>query len=273
MARRVDDVKSKFRPLTDRTVVNSLARCLHEQFPRIGGPRIRHLCAEMIIETLDAHLVSQRRLSHGQVVWMATAEDDPPRRHRKAAETRTVPVILELSTDDDIQARIDRVKPKDLRLAKILRLCRQAYEQGGLLSNSDLAELLSADSSTIGSLIASYERENACVVPRRATIHDVGTGVTHKRIICRKRYIEGKASHVIAKETCHTRESVDRYLAAFSRVRQCRKEGLSKEQISFTLNCSKTLVQDYFDIDDEIEAGRPAPSQVKNDEGNNNEHM
>jgi hypothetical protein len=252
MARRVDDVKSKFRSLTDRTVVNSLSRCLHEQFPRIGGPRIRHLCAEMILETLDTHLVAQKRLSHGQVVWMATAEDDPPRRHRKASETRTVPVILDLSTDDDIQSRIERAKPSERLLSKALRLCQQAYKQGGLLSNSDLAELLSRDASAIGSLVAKHERENDCVVPRRATIHDVGTGVTHKRIICRKRYIEGKASHVIAKETCHTRESVDRYLATFSRVRQCRKEGLSKEQISFTLGCSKALVQEYFDIDDEI---------------------
>lgn len=255
MARKVDDVKSKFKPLKERTIVNSLSQCLHEQFPRIGGPRIRTLCAEMILDTLEANLVLQARLSHGHIVWMATAEDDPPRRYRKTSETKTVPVILELSTNDDVQARIDRVKPQDRLLSKVLRLCRQAYEQGGVLSNSDLAELLSRDASAIGSLIANYERQNDCVVPRRATIHDVGTGVTHKRIICRKRYIEGKPSHIIAKETCHTRESVDRYLAMFSRVRHCRQEGLSKEQISFTLNCSKTLVQEYFEIDDEMPSG------------------
>ena len=254
MARRVDDVKSKFGPLKERNIINSLSQCLHEQFPRIGGPRIRALCAEMILDTLEAHLVPQERLSHGQVVWIATAEDDPPKRYRTAKETRTVPVILELSTNDDVQARIDRVKPQSRLLAKVLRLCRQAHEQGGVLSNSDLAELLSRDASSIGSLLANYERENDCVVPRRATIHDVGTGVTHKRIICRKRYIEGKPSHIIGKETCHTRESVDRYLGMFSRVRQCRQEGLSKEQIAFTLNCSQTLVQEYFDIDDEIPA-------------------
>lgn len=253
MAGKIDDLKSKFAPLKDRTVVNSLSRCLHEQFPRIGGPRIRKLCAEMILETLDGHLVSQARLSHGQVLWMATAEDDPPRRHRKSSETKMVPVILDLSTPQDIEARIERVEPRQRLLAKSLRLCRQAHQQGGVLSNSDLAELLSRDSSHIGSLIAEHERKNNCVIPRRATIHDVGTGLTHKRIICRKRYVEGKPTHLIAKETCHTRESVDRYLALFSRVRQCRYEGLSPQQISFTLNCSKPLVQEYIDIDDEIQ--------------------
>jgi hypothetical protein len=252
MSSKVDDVKSKFEPLKNRTIINSLSQCLHEQFPRIGGPRIRKLCAEMILDTLDGHLVPQGRLSHGQVLWMATAEDDPPRRYRKASETKMVPVILDLSTHEDIEARIVRVKPGQRLLAKSLRLCRQAHQQGGVLSNSDLAELLSGDSSAIGSLIAEHERKNNCVIPRRATIHDVGTGVTHKRIICRKRYVEGKPVHIIAKETCHTRESIDRYLGMFSRVRQCRHEGLSTQQISFTLDCSKTLVQEYFGIDDEL---------------------
>ncbi len=263
MARRVDDVRSKFKPLKEKTIINCLSQCLHEQFPRIGGPRIRKLCSEMILDTLEAHLVQKDRVFHGQVVWMAIAENDPPKQYRKTSETRMVPVTLELSTNDDIQARIDRVKPSDRLRDKALRLCHQAYKQGGVLSNSDLAELLSADSSAIGSLIAKYERQNNCVVPRRATIHDVGTGVTHKRIICRKRHIDGKPSHVIARETCHALESVDRYLAMFSRVRQCRKEGLCREQISFTLNCSKALVQEYFDIDDEIE-NRDADANRRN---------
>jgi hypothetical protein len=254
MARRVDDVKSKFKPLKDKTIINCLSQRLHEELPRIGGPRARRLFSEIILDTLEAHLVPQERVSHGQVVWMAIAEDDPPKQYRTTADTRMVPVVLELTTDDDVDARIDRVPPKDRLRDKALRLCRQAYEQGGVLSNSDLAELLCADSSTIGTLLADYERSNNCVVPRRATIHDVGTGMTHKRVICRKRYMEGKPSHIITKETCHNKQSVDRYLGMFSRVRQCRKEGLSEQQIAFTLNCSKKLVKEYFDIDDEIEA-------------------
>jgi hypothetical protein len=181
-----------------------------------------------------------------------------------------VPVILDLSIEDDIDARIARTRPRDRLRDKAIRLCRQAYEQGGVLSNSDLAEILSADSSSIGTLIAQYERENNCVIPRRATIHDVGTGVTHKRIICRKRHIDGKQTHVIAQETCHAPESVDRYLGMFSRVRHCRKEGLSKEQIAFTLNCSRRLVQEYCDIDDEIEIAKLDTQPPQKPEGRSN---
>ncbi len=260
MARRVDDIRSKFKPLKDKTIINCLSQRLHEELPRIGGPRARRLFSEIILDTLEAHLVPKERVSHGQVVWMAIAEDDPPKQYRTTAETRMVPVVLELSTCDDVEARIGRVSPKDRLRDKALRLCRQAYEQGGVLSNSDLAELLCADSSTIGSLLADYERNNNDVIPRRATIHDVGTGITHKRIICRKRYIEGKPSHIIAKETCHDSQSVDRYLGMFSRVRQCRKEGMTEHQIAYTLRCSKKLVREYFAIDDEIEAATKSSS-------------
>jgi hypothetical protein len=55
-----------------------------------------------------------------------------------------------------------------------------------------LAELLHADASRIAVLLAQHERDTKTVVPRRATLHDVGTGLTHKRIICWKRYAEGK---------------------------------------------------------------------------------
>jgi Protein of unknown function (DUF1670) len=254
MVGKADDVASKYKPLKERNIVNTLSRCLHEQFPRIGGPRIRALCAEMILETLEQNLIQKNRLSHGQIVWNAIAQDDPPRRHKEANETKTVPVILSLTTPEDIQSRIDRKSPKERLLSKVLRLCQETFEQGGLLSNSDLSELLLKDSSALGSMIAAYERENGCVIPRRATIHDVGTGVTHKRIICRKRFVDGKPSHIIAKETCHTRESVDRYLGMFSRVKQCRSEGLSQQQTAFTLSCSLNLVREYFDIDDEISA-------------------
>ena len=70
----------------------------------------------------------------------------------------------------------------------VLLICQQAYEQGGLLSNCDLAELLTSNDATIASVLTAHERETSKLLPRRVTLHDVGTGLTHKRIICRKRF-------------------------------------------------------------------------------------
>ena len=164
-----------------------------------------------------------------------------------------VPVVLQVSNHEDVQMRLDRKTAGERLKQKAIRLCQQAYEQGGLLSNCDLAELLSTGDSHISHLLADHERVTGQLVPRRATLHDVGTGLTHKRIICRKRFAEGKEPHVVAKETYHSLEAVDRYLGQYDRVRHCRLQGMTPEETAYTLNCSLSLVREYLDIDHELE--------------------
>lgn len=251
MKSKVDYVKKRYGPMMEKNLRNALANRLSKEFPRIGGPRILSLCAEMILETLQEHLVFKDHVQHGQVLWMAYDINDPPTYLKTTAKTRMVPVVLDISTPEDIESIIDRKRQARVK-NKIIRLCYQSYEQGGLLSNCDLAELLNLNDSTIASILTEYERENGKLVPRRATVHDMGTGLTHKRIICRKRHIEGKPSHIIAKETYHSIQAVDRYLGQFDRVRHCRKEGMSPEKTAFTLRCSIALVNEYITIDKEI---------------------
>lgn len=253
MSREPDYVRKHFAPLLQKTLQNAVAHVIAEQFPRIGGPRIRELCAQMILEVINAHVRPAEHIRHGQVLWLGIATDDPPRRRQRTADTKLVPVALDLSTPEDIHARLDRKRsPERLRI-KAVRLCEQAHRQGALLSSSDLSELLSHTDSMISSVLVEHEKQTGRLVPRRATLHDVGTGLTHKRIICWKRYAEGKPADMIAKETYHSLEAVDRYLGQFDRVRHCRQEGMSPEKTAFTLNCSVALVNEYLAIDRELE--------------------
>jgi len=121
------------------------------------------------------------------------------------------------------------------------------------LTNYDLSEILNIPDSLVGQLLSGYERQNNKVVPRRGTIHDAGSSVSHKRIICRKRYVEGKSADQIARETYHSIEAVDRYLGQFDRVRHCRSQGLSTIETAHILNCSVSLVKAYHQIDKELE--------------------
>ena len=256
MSRIPDYVRKKYAPLLDKTLQNALAHAIGEQFPRIGGPRIRALCAEMILEVMEAHVRPREHVRHGQALWLGVSVNDPPRRHQRIVDTDLVPVLLDLSTPEDIDARIDRKRALERLQSKAVRLCHQAHGQGALLSNCDLAELLGADDSRVAEALTTYERRTKKLVPRRATLHDVGTGLTHKRIICWKRYAEGKSPDLVAQETYHSLEAVDRYLGQFDRVRHCRQQGLSVEQTAFTLNCSRALVNEYLAIDRELEGGR-----------------
>jgi len=253
MSRTPDYVRKHYGPLLQKTLQNALSHVIGEQFPRIGGPRIRELCARMILDVVDAHVRPTEHMRHGQALWLGIAIDDPPRKYRRTADTRLVPVVLDLSTSQDIDARINRKSPQERLRIKAVRLCEQAHRQGGLLSNCDLAELLGRTDSSIAAVLTAHEEKTGQLVPRRATLHDVGTGLTHKRIICWKRYAQGKSPDMVAKETYHTLEAVDRYLGQFDRVRHCRQQGFSAEKTAFTLNCSLGLVNEYLAIDRELE--------------------
>ena len=253
MSRKPDYVRKHYGPLLQKTLQNAVSHVIGEQFPRIGGPRIRELCARMILEVVSVHVRPSEHLRHGQALWLGIAVDDPPRRHQRTVDTHLVPVVLDVSTPDDIHARLDRKPPGERLRLRVVRLCEQAHRQGALLSNCDLAELLSVSDQRISRALIEHEEKTGQLVPRRATLHDVGTGLTHKRIICRKRYAEGKPADVVARETYHSLEAVDRYLGQFDRVRHCRRQGMSPGKIAFTLNCGVALVNEYLAIDRELE--------------------
>ena len=255
-----DFVHKKFAPMRSKTLKNALAQRLRKDFPRFGGDRILNLCAEMILEVVEQHLRPLAHIKHGQVVWMAVSLHDPPAHGKRISHTDLVPVVLNLSTSEDIDAILARKTPAERLLAKALRLCQESHAQGALLSNSDLAELLTNSDYRISALIASYERQYQKVVPRRATLHDVGSALTHKGIICWKRYAEGKSPDQIALETHHSLWAVDNYLGKFDRVRHCLEQGMNAREIAYTLNCSLALVNQYIAIDSELKTLKNKPA-------------
>lgn len=256
MSRKPDFVHKRFAPLREKTLKNALAHRIGKEFPRLGGPRILALCAEMILEIVGQHIRPRESLTHGQVLWMGVSVNDPPSRAKRTADTDLVPLVLDLSTPEDIEAILDHQRPKQRLLVKVLRLCQQAYQQGAVLSNCDLAELLNMREDLLAEMLAAHERETGKVVPRRATVHDVGTGLTHKLIVCWKYYAEGRSPEEIARQTYHSLEAVDRYLGQFDRVRHCRQQGLSPAETAFALNCSFRLVREYLEIDRQLQAAK-----------------
>jgi len=52
MSIKIDRLKAGIRPLLDKTLENALSHRIAKEFPRIGGPRICKLCAEMILEVV-----------------------------------------------------------------------------------------------------------------------------------------------------------------------------------------------------------------------------
>ena len=252
MIKKADSLQMGLKPLLAKTLENALSHRIAKEFPRIGGPRICKLCAEMVMEVVNNHIRPSDSVHHGQIVWTAMDVNDRPGWCQKVADTNLVTVVLDASTAEDVQARMNHEDADRWRLRKAIRLCRQAYEQGGLLTIYDLSEILNYSDSMIARLIKKHEFKSKKLVPRRGTIHDAGNAISHKWIICHKRYVEGKSADQIARETYHSLDAVDRYLGQFDRVRHCLQQGMDTNEIAHILNCGVSLVEVYRAIDTEL---------------------
>lgn len=253
MKRSKSKQKTMYEPIKDKSLRGSLMHTISSQFPKIGGRRVVELCTDMLLEVVHDYLKPKDYLSPGQILYSAVSVDDPPARGKTMAETEKVVVVLDLITDTDIDHQIvnENHREKIVRIAK--RLCQQAYEQGGLLTTADLSLLIGYDRAHISGCIAEEERKTGELIPRRANIHDMGSGLTHKRVICMYRYRDGLCATEIAKRTDHDDESVNNYLSSFKRVRHLLQKGISPDQIPQMLAMSDNLVQEYIDIYEELE--------------------
>ncbi len=82
MNNQTDFLRNKFGPLKARSLKNAIANQITTEFPRIGGPRICSLCADLIMEVVEKHMRSRDHITHGQTLWAAIDINDPPKRHR-----------------------------------------------------------------------------------------------------------------------------------------------------------------------------------------------
>jgi hypothetical protein len=231
-----------------KTFRSALCHLLQTEFPGIFGPTITRLFAEKIDELYKRFHPPASQVRVGQVLWSAVAVDERPARTKRIEDSRLVPVILDLVTAEDIHENVTRERRAAIRLKKSIRLCRQAYEQKGVLSLADVALMLNVHVVTTSRDIHKYERDTGEIVPRRGTIHDIGPSITHKAIICYKRLVEQKPTSQVAQETCHSCEEVEYYVQCFRQIQLCRDSGMSKEEISRATGRSLHLVQEYLDL-------------------------
>ncbi len=63
----------------------------------------------MILEVVNKHLRPRENVAHGQTVWMAVHTESPPRQHQRIADAELVPVVLDVSTVEDVEARLSRM--------------------------------------------------------------------------------------------------------------------------------------------------------------------
>jgi hypothetical protein len=238
--------ESCYRPLSAKTLRVALKSFIRREFPRLGGPWVIDKFVDKLLEIVDQYRFFHGKLIPGQVVWPAVKIDDPPVYRKPIASTHQIPAIITIVNQDDVEALRNNADRQQLLKQAIVRAANDAYAQGGVLSCTDLGLLFQRSNNRVAEIIRKYETETGDVVPRRGNIHDMGRTVTHKSIICRKAYLEGKVTPQIALETCHSPEAVDNYVLDFARVFFATiQRSMSIDETVFAIQRPRYLVQEY----------------------------
>jgi hypothetical protein len=246
--RRTPVLAPEYEGNTRKTFRSALCHLLQTEFPGIFGPAVTQLFAERVEELFDQFHPDRSRLKVGQVVWAAVAADDPPARDKRIEQTRLVPVILDLVAPGDIEQMVAGARIAAIRRSRLIRLFHQAYQQGAVLSYSDVSLLMHLRVGTVSRYVLQHHVATKEVIPCRGTIHDLGRSITHKAIICYKRLVEKKTTSEVAAETHHTPESVERYVQTLRRVKLCTDAGMSADETSMAVGHSPSLVEEYLDL-------------------------
>ncbi|HED00412.1 MAG TPA: DUF1670 domain-containing protein [Proteobacteria bacterium] len=222
----------------------SIASFLDREFPRTFGPVIRQKLAEKIVDLVNQQLPPKEHVRPGQCVWNAVSITTRP----DSPNCRLVPVILTLVDSCDVERLARGIPMSVITQQSVARICREAFEQGALLSMRDIGLLVWRSNSAISVIREKWEAAQQTALPHVGTIQDFGTCISHKTAIIRKVVYEGKDPRRVADETKHTQQAVDRYLKDFHRVRTCYEHMPDIEFIVRTTGLSKNLVNQYVGI-------------------------
>ena len=208
------------------------------------GPVVRENIADALIGLFNSICPELTRLKPGQIIWNALDK----RTRADSGKRRYKPVILSLVTDDEVSMFEKGTTISAIRKSVIARMIREAYAQDAVLSTRDLSLLLVSSASYLSRLRIEYEKEYQTVLPHTGVIHDMGTTLTHKNAIIYKHVVEKKDPTVIARETNHSQNAVDKYLKDFSRVKTLVNDNKDINFIHHTTNIARPVIKQYLQI-------------------------
>jgi hypothetical protein len=234
----------KYSSAHDRFLKPAIVNFFEREFCGMFGPVVRENIADALIDLFVSLCPESSRLKPGQLVWNAldkrTRGDSDNRRYK--------PVILSLVNDDDVSMFEKGSSVSMIRKNVMARMIREAFQQGAVLSTRDLSLLLVSPAAYLSQLRIEYEQEHKIILPHTGVIHDMGTTLTHKRIIVYKHVVEKKDPAIVARETNHSQKAVDKYIKDFYRVKTLVNDKKDVEFIHHTTNIARHVINQYLQI-------------------------
>jgi len=239
MIKKSDSVK-RYRSAHDRFLKPTIVHFLVQEL-RYLGPVTAANVADELIRIFEEHVSQKDRLKHGQMLWNAL--DKNTRGDAKNRKYKSV--VLSVVTDQDVTLLEQGKSIREIRKQIIARIFNEAYQQGGILSTRDAGLILAQYDTTISQARIEYETEHQKVLPHPGVLHDMGSTITHKKMIVHKYVAEKKATNIIALETNHSQRAVDHYIRDYNRVKILLEDNKDIEFIHLTTKIAKPVIAQY----------------------------
>jgi len=227
--------------LTEKTPEAVFLHILQKEF---GFPQ---RTARQVLETANEVLLGgdgRGQQRPGQVRVIVTSLKAPfGPSLAESAKTEVVLTVDNGAEDAEVKAREGS---EGQRRGRILRITGEALEQGGVLTQEDLARVLHVDRRTIVRDIQALEQEKHSV-STRGVVKNVGRGQTHKVKII-ELWLNREGYDKIARWVHHSPQAIKRYVSTFLRLVVLHRQGKEAKELAFLTQSSPKLVQDYLDL-------------------------
>jgi len=170
--------------------------------------------SEQILYSAKEYLFQNGDLSEGQIEVTLIEWEERSGKPIEGMKKRRIRLTLD-SGLEDLETLREHGR-RILRQNRIERLCEEAIEQKGILSQEDLARHLGCSVRTIKRDIKEIKYRGAQVITR-GVLHNIGRGQTHKVQIINM-YLEGHTYSEIRRKTHHSTGAIKRYLESFVKV-------------------------------------------------------
>ncbi|MCD6500958.1 DUF1670 domain-containing protein [bacterium] len=236
--------KLVFGRLQQKTLENMLKQELIMNFGYDHKLAIADALIERFMKIIREYAPEQQRVEAYQIRWLGIDKDDYPGMGKTIAQTKLKPVTLTFITHEEIEKLANGIKPRELLPERIAQVYQEAYQQGALLSNTDVAVLFNISLTTAHKMKRQWEIQNQKVLPNRGSIHDLGLTYTHKKQVIQL-YLQGHFTQEIARKLDHDPKCVDTYIRDFERIKPLLEKNMPTEKIAFFTGMGVRLVKEY----------------------------
>ncbi len=183
-------------------------------------------------------------LASGQMQYLAVDDREPAGKPVTLCKKVSVRLTVH-NVDEDLEV-YKKEGLTGLRHHRLLRVTKEAIEQGALLSYEDIAFILTTSVITIKRDMAALRRSGR-TIPSRGWRHDMGRGSTHKTQIL-DMYLSNYQFSEIENRTHHSETAVKRYIQDFYKIILLHIKGFSIDQIRITTGFSNRLIGEYIEL-------------------------